>query len=178
MGPGRQAGRADIADDLTAPYILPAVHGDAAHVAITCIDAATVAQLHRIAASASAPCRQHAAIRDCDDRLAVTRLEIEPRMHPAIAEDRMAAHTEARTHATWHGRHQAAALLPDARCLVKLAILAPAHQLDGRLFAPVQARIKQLACLSFARGGTAMRNDEIECISGPDFPVEVHVLAQ
>ena len=90
----------------------------------------------------------------------------------------MAAHAEARTHTTRHRRHQAAALLPDARCLVKLAILAPAHQLDGRFFTPVQTRIKQLARLPFTRGGTAMRDDEIEYISGPYFPVEIHVLAQ
>ena len=99
-------------------------------------------------------------------------------MHPAIAEDRMAPHAEARGGAPRNGGHQPAALFADTRGFVEFAIGAPAHQLHARLFAPVEPGIEQLPRLPFAGGGAAMRDDEIERVARAYIAVEIHILTE
>ena len=99
-------------------------------------------------------------------------------MHPAIAEDRMAPHAEARGGAARNGGHQPAALFADTRGFVEFAVCAPAHQLHARLFAPVEPGIEQLPRLPFAGGGAAMRDDEIERVARAYIAVEIHILTE
>ena len=76
---------ADIANDLTAAHAGPVAHRDAAHVAIARVDTVVVADTHGVAAAAHAARTGHAAIGHGDDGRAVARLEIDARMHAAIA---------------------------------------------------------------------------------------------
>ena len=113
-------------------------------------------QPHRDAAAAGAPGGADAGIGHRNDRRAVTRLEIHPGVHPAVAEDRMATHPEIRCHRPWHRREHPAALFAHARGFIEPAVLAPAHQLGARLAGAIHPGIEQLARLAFAGGGAAI----------------------
>ena len=90
----------------------------------------------------------------------------------------MAAHAETRTHRAGNRRDEAAALFADAAGFEKAAVSAPAHQLDARFVAALDPGIEQLARLPFARGGTAMGQDDIERVVRAEIARHVHLLAQ
>src|SRR5690606_18141634 len=119
--PGRQAGRADIADHLPARDALARAHRDAAHMPIAGAGAAAMVELDVIAEAAGAAGDRHHAVADRMDGRAIAAAEIDAAVHAAIAEDRMAPHPEGRGHAAVRRAHHAAAPFADARRLEPLA---------------------------------------------------------
>src|SRR5690606_22148568 len=118
--PRRQAGGADIADDLSAPDMLAGAHGNTAHVAIAGAKTAAVIELHIIAVSPCTARRGDDAIADGVERCAISATEIDAAVHAAVSEDRVPAHAERRGYAAVRRAHHAATLLPDARGLEPL----------------------------------------------------------
>src|SRR5690606_13670749 len=132
-----------------------------------------VVDLDEVAVPAVAPGELHRAIGHGVDRRAVAGLEVEPGVHPAVAEDRVAAHAVARSDPARNRRQQARALLAHARGLEETPVAAPAHQLLARLSAAQQPGVKQLAGLDLAGGGALVLDDQVEFVACTDRPVEI-----
>src|SRR5690606_34885393 len=170
---GRKSGRADVADYLPAAHTAAVSHRNAAHVRIAGGKTTAVRQLDVVAVAAVAPGVLDGAVAGRMDRRAIARLEVEPGMHPAIAEDRMAAHAVSRADPAGHRRHQAGALLAHARRLVELAVVAPPKQLLARLSAPHDGRVEQFAGFDFAGRRPLVFDDQFEHVAAGYASIEV-----
>src|SRR3546814_7577282 len=86
-------------------------------MAIAGAEPAAVAELHIIAEAAGAAGHRHRAVGRGMDRRAIAAGEIDPSVHPLVAQDGMAPHAVTRRDASARRTHHAAALLADARRL-------------------------------------------------------------
>src|SRR3546814_5619168 len=87
------------------------------------------------------------------DRRAIAAGEIDPVVHPLVAQDGMAPHGVTRRDASARRTHHAAALLAEARRLepLRAAALGPFEHRQLRLCAADQPGIEQLARLDLPR---------------------------
>src|SRR5690606_2401407 len=160
--PRRQAGGADIADDLSAPDMLAGAHGNTAHVAIAGAKTAAVIELHIIAVSPCTARRGDDAIAAGVDPCALSAPEIDAAVHAAVSEDRVPAHAERRGCAAVRRAHHAATLLPGARGLEPLPspVLGPFEHRQFRLPAAHKTCVRQLAALALPGLGTPMLDND------------------
>src|SRR6478672_12691757 len=100
VGAGRHAGRSDEADHLALPHPLAGLHalGIGRHVAVGGLVAVVVLQADIFAVAAFPADLLDHAVAGSEDRRAVGGGPVDAGVHLGIAEDRMAAAAEARTH--------------------------------------------------------------------------------
>src|SRR5690606_7428138 len=175
---GRQAGRADIADHLSAPHPRAVRYCDPAHVRVAGGKPPSMREPHVIAMPAVASGKLHRAVADSIDRGAVAGLEIEARVHAPIAENRVPAHPVAGGDTARNRSHQALALLGDAGGFVELAILAPAEHLLARLPVAQDCGIDELAGLDLTGRRALVFNHQVELVGAGNPPVEVDFAAE
>src|SRR5262245_29082849 len=95
VGAGRQAGRADIADQLALMHETARCNDDSAHMAIAGAHPGRVRQPDLLAVSACPSCADHLAIGSSDDRRTIMGAEIDAAMHSGEMQNRMETDAEA-----------------------------------------------------------------------------------
>src|SRR5690606_9033020 len=135
--------------------------------------AAAVRKLDVVAVPAVTARKLDGAVAHRVDRRAVAGLEIQPGVHPAIAEDRVAALAIARSGAARDRRQRPGPLLAHTGGLVEPAVVAPAEQLLAGFPVAENGRVEQLADLDFAGRRAFVFDDQVELVTARDPAVEV-----
>ncbi len=170
VGPGRKAGRADIADQLPGADVIADMGDDPAHMGIAGAHVAGVADLDVIAVAAMPAGIAHHAVGGGHDRRSHRRAIIDALVHAAVTQDRVEAHAEAGGLVRALDRHlHLAALLAGAGGVEPLLapVIGPFEQSE-RLLALLQPGQQQAAGLGLAGRGAAMLHDQVEAIVATD----------